>query len=54
MNFHGRLGEELNIEEGYQCARQVGLNLLAVVKLSCDGDLDRVVQCYRRSTTTGR
>jgi enamine deaminase RidA (YjgF/YER057c/UK114 family) len=47
MKFHGRLGEELTIEEGYLCARQVGLNLLAVLKLACGGDLDRVVQCVR-------
>lgn len=47
MKFYGRLGEDLTIEEGYLCARQVGLTLLAVLKLACDGDLDRVVQCVR-------
>jgi enamine deaminase RidA (YjgF/YER057c/UK114 family) len=37
----GRLGAELNIEQGYAAARQTMLNLLAVVK-STLGSLDRV------------
>lgn len=37
----GKLGRELNIEEGYQTARNVALNCLASVKAAL-GDLDKV------------
>jgi enamine deaminase RidA (YjgF/YER057c/UK114 family) len=39
--YKGRLGAELNIEQGYAAARQTMLNLLGVAK-SVLGDLDRV------------
>ena len=41
MLFTGRVGEESNIEQGYQAARQTMLNLLSVIKAEL-GDLDRV------------
>jgi enamine deaminase RidA (YjgF/YER057c/UK114 family) len=37
----GKLGKDLNVEEGYEAARLVGLNLLARLKAEL-GDLDRV------------
>ena len=37
----GKLGKELTVEEGYQAARNVGLNCLASVKAAL-GDLDKV------------
>ncbi len=37
----GKLGADLSIEQGYDCARQVMLNLLASLKEEI-GDLDRV------------
>ena len=37
----GKLGRELSVEQGYQVAREVGLNLLATVRASL-GDLDKV------------
>ena len=37
----GKLGKELNIEEGYKTARNVALNCLASVKATL-GDLDKV------------
>jgi enamine deaminase RidA (YjgF/YER057c/UK114 family) len=39
--FTGRVGNELNVEQGYQAAQQTMLNLLSVVKAEL-GDLDRV------------
>ena len=39
--YKGRLGAELNVEQGYAAARQAMLNLLAVIK-SALGSLDRV------------
>ena len=37
----GRLGKDMTIEQGYQAARETGLNLLAVVRESL-GSLDKV------------
>jgi enamine deaminase RidA (YjgF/YER057c/UK114 family) len=42
--FVGKLGE---VEAGIKAARLCGLNLLACLKLACDGDLDRVRRCIR-------
>ncbi|MBK50125.1 MAG: hypothetical protein CL768_03730 [Chloroflexi bacterium] len=39
--YQGKLGESLTVEEGYDAARLVGLNLLATLK-SAISDLDRV------------
>lgn len=37
----GKVGKDLSLEQGYQVAREVGLNLLATVRASL-GSLDRV------------
>jgi enamine deaminase RidA (YjgF/YER057c/UK114 family) len=37
----GKLGRDLTVDEGYQVAREVGLNLLATVRANL-GSLDRV------------
>ncbi len=38
----GKLGADIEVEEGQAAARLCGLNLLAQVKAACGGDLDRV------------
>lgn len=38
----GKLGADIEVEEGQAAARLCALNLLAQVKAACDGDLDRV------------
>ena len=38
----GKLGAGMSIEEGYRHARQVGLVLIAAIKDTLGGDLDRV------------
>ena len=43
----GRLGADIDVDEGYQAARLCGLNLIAQVKAACDGDLDRVRRVVR-------
>jgi enamine deaminase RidA (YjgF/YER057c/UK114 family) len=45
--YIGKLGREFDVEAGQQAARLCALNLLACLKLACDGDLDRVQQCLR-------
>ncbi len=39
--FTGRLGAELNLDQGYLAAQQTALNLLSVIKATV-GDLDKV------------
>jgi enamine deaminase RidA (YjgF/YER057c/UK114 family) len=39
--LHGRLGENMQVEEGYEGAKLAALNLLAALKAEL-GDLDRV------------
>jgi enamine deaminase RidA (YjgF/YER057c/UK114 family) len=49
MRYTGKLGRELGIEEGQAAARLCALNLLAQLKVACDGDLTRVQRCVRLS-----
>jgi enamine deaminase RidA (YjgF/YER057c/UK114 family) len=45
--YVGKLGREFGVEQGQQAARLCALNLLACLKLACDGDLGRVQHCLR-------
>jgi enamine deaminase RidA (YjgF/YER057c/UK114 family) len=47
MKFAGKVGRDLSVEQGQAAARLCALNLLAQLKVACNGDLDRVVQCVR-------
>lgn len=38
----GKLGDQIEVEQGQAAARLCGLNLLAQVKAACGGDLDKV------------
>lgn len=42
LRFVGKLGDTMSVEEGYQAARLCGVNLIAQMRVACDGDLDRV------------
>ncbi|WP_439107923.1 RidA family protein [Congregibacter sp.] len=43
---HGKLGKDLNIEQGYEAARLTAINQLAVLKVML-GDLDRVTRVVK-------
>lgn len=43
----GRLGDDLDLEEGVAAARACALNLIAQAKAGCGGDLDRVVRVVK-------
>ena len=45
--YIGKVGREFSVEEGQDCARICGENILAHVKAACDGDLSRVTKCVR-------
>ncbi|MBI4195349.1 MAG: RidA family protein [Betaproteobacteria bacterium] len=47
IEFVGKLGKELGVEEGQKAARLCALNILAQLQVACGGDLDRVVRCVR-------
>ena len=42
VTLKGRLGEDLDVEQGQEAARACALNLIAQMKAACDGDLGRV------------
>ena len=43
----GRLGKDLNIEEGYEAAKRCGLSIIAQTKKACDGDLSKIKSCIK-------
>ncbi|HSN41764.1 MAG TPA: RidA family protein, partial [Burkholderiales bacterium] len=45
--YAGKVGSDLSAEQGQAAARLCALNLLAQLKVACDGNLDRVVRCVR-------
>ena len=47
VEYLGKVGGTLSVEDGQAAARLCGLNLLAQVKAACGGDLDRVKACVK-------
>ena len=45
--FRGKLGRDLEAEEGQKAARLTALNVIAQLKNAVDGDLDRVKRCVK-------
>jgi len=45
--YVGKLGAEVNLEDGKAAARLCGLNLLAQARRALDGDLDRILRVVR-------
>ena len=43
----GRLGQDLDADEGAAAARNCAINLLAQVRAACGGDLDRLVRAVK-------
>ena len=44
---NGRLGEDVDVEEGQAAAALCALNLLAQAKNACDGDLGKLKRCLK-------
>ena len=47
MAYAGKVGRDLGVEQGQAAARLCALNLLAQLKVACNGNLDRVARCVR-------
>ena len=45
--FKGRLGDDVDVEEGQAAAALCALNLLAQAKNACDGDLSKLGRCLK-------
>jgi enamine deaminase RidA (YjgF/YER057c/UK114 family) len=45
--FVGKVGREWSIEEGQECAKLCGINILSQLKAACGGDLDKVKKVIR-------
>ena len=43
----GKLGEDLNIEDGYNAAKRCALNIIAQVKKACNNDLSKIKCCVK-------
>lgn len=47
LKYVGKLGADFSVEMGQQAAQICAINVLSALKVACDGDLDRVVQCLK-------
>jgi enamine deaminase RidA (YjgF/YER057c/UK114 family) len=45
--YLGRLGDDVDLEEGVKAARLCAVNIIAQIKTACDGDLSRVTRVVR-------
>ena len=43
----GKIGKNLNLEQGYKAAERCGLSIIAHVKKACGGNLDKVKSCVK-------
>ena len=43
----GKVGKELNLEEGYLAAERCALNIVSQAKKACDDDLSRIKSCIK-------
>ena len=43
----GKVGKDLNIDEGYNAAKRCGISIIAQVKKACDNDLSKVKSCIK-------
>ena len=43
----GKVGRELQTEEGYEAAKRCGLNIISQVKKACDNDLSKIKCCIK-------
>ena len=43
----GKVGEELDVETGYNAAKRCALSIIAQVKKACDNDLSKIKSCVK-------
>jgi enamine deaminase RidA (YjgF/YER057c/UK114 family) len=47
VKFTGKLGGNISLEEGREAARICAINVLANLKIACDGNLEKVSRCVK-------
>ena len=43
----GKIGKDLDLDQGYAAAKRCGLSLIAQVKKACGGDLEKIKTCIK-------
>ena len=43
----GKIGKDLNLEQGYKAAERCGLSIISHVRNACDRDLDKIKTCVK-------
>ena len=43
----GKVGKELNLEEGYEAAKRCALNIISQAKKACNNDLSKIKSCVK-------
>ena len=43
----GKVGKELNLDEGYEAATRCGLSIISHAKKACEGDLSKIKSCVK-------
>lgn len=47
MKYVGKVGSEVSTDDAKAAAKLCAINILAQLKVACEGDLDRVVRCVK-------
>ena len=47
LKYVGKLGADFSIEMGQAAAQLCAINVLSVLRVACEGDLDKVVRCLK-------
>ncbi len=47
IKYAGRVGGDVSLEDAQESARLCAINIIAIVKDACGGDLGRVIQCVK-------
>ena len=43
----GKIGKELNVDQGYEAAKRCGLAIVSHVKKACEGDFSKIKSCVK-------
>jgi enamine deaminase RidA (YjgF/YER057c/UK114 family) len=43
----GKIGKELNVEQGYEAAKKCGLSIISQAKKACQEDLSKIKSCVK-------
>lgn len=47
VKYIGKVGSQISVEDAQKAARICAINIMAQVKIACDGDLEKVARCVR-------